>query len=60
MYKYEPSITLINQKIGNQNKFSFEPIALSEVVKEINNINPNKSSSKDSIPTERQYSYRNA
>ena len=42
MYKYEPSIILINQKIGNKNKFSFEPVALSEVVKEINNINPNK------------------
>ena len=50
MYKYHPSIILINQKIGNQNKFSFEPVALSDVVKEINDINPNKSSSKDSIP----------
>ena len=52
MYKYHPSIILINQKIGNQNKFSFEPVALSDVVKEINDINPNKSSSKDSIPPE--------
>ena len=60
MYKYQPSITLINQKIENQNKLSFEPVALSDVVKEINNINPNKSSGKESIPTERQYSYRNA
>ena len=50
MYKYHPSITLINQKIGNHNKFSFEPVALSDVGKEINDINPNKSSSKDSIP----------
>ena len=50
MYKYHPSIILINQKIGNQNKFSFEPVALSDVVKEINDINPNKSSSRDSIP----------
>ena len=50
MYKYHPSIVLINQKIGHQNKFSFEPVALSDVAKEINDINPNKLSSKDSIP----------
>ena len=52
MYKYHPSIILINQKIGNQNKFSFEPIDLSDVVKEINDINTNKLSGKDSIPPE--------
>ena len=50
MYKYHPSIILINQKIGNQNKFSFELVVLNDVVKEINDINPNKLSSKDSIP----------
>ena len=50
IYKYHPSIILINQKIGNQNKFSSEPVALSDIVKEINDINLNKSSSKDSIP----------
>ena len=49
MYKYHPSIILINQKIGNQNKFSFEPVASSDIVKEINDINPNKLSSKDCI-----------
>ena len=49
MHKYHPSIILINQKIGNQNKFSFELIALTDIVKEINDINPNKLSSKDSI-----------
>ena len=49
MYKYHPSIILINQKIGNQNKFSFQPVALSDV-KEINDINSNKSSSKNSVP----------
>ena len=42
MYKYHPSIILINQKIGNQKKFSFESVALSDVVKEINDINPNE------------------
>ena len=36
MCKYHPSIILINQKIRNQNKFSFEPVALSDVVKQIN------------------------
>ena len=50
MYKYHSSTILINQKTGNQNKFSFEPVALSDVVKQIKGINPNKSSSKDSIP----------
>ena len=50
MYKYHPSIILIKQKIVSQNKFSFEPVALSGVVKEINDINPNNSSSKYSIP----------
>ena len=50
MYKYHSSTILINQKTGNQNKFSFEPVALSDVVKQIKGINPNKSSSKDCIP----------
>ena len=35
MYKYHPSIILINNKVDNQNKFSFEPVALSDIVKEI-------------------------
>ena len=30
MYKYHPSIILINKKVDNQNKFSFEPVALSD------------------------------
>ena len=51
MYKYHLSIILINHKIGNPYRFSFEPVALSDVVKEINDINRNKSSSKDSIPS---------
>ena len=28
MYKYCPSIILINKKVDNQNKFSFEPDAV--------------------------------
>ena len=45
MYKYHPSIIFINKKVNNQNKskFSFELFALSDVVKEIKDINPNKS-----------------
>ena len=50
MCKYHPSIILIKSKVDNQNKFSFKPVALSDIVKEIKNINPNKSSTKDSIP----------
>ena len=50
MYKYHPNINLINKKVDNQSKFSFEPVALSDVVKEIKDINPNKSSTKYGIP----------
>ena len=50
MYKYYPSIILIHNNVDNQNKFSLELIALSDIVKEIKDINPNKSSTKDSIP----------
>ena len=49
MYKYHPSI-ILNNKLDNQNKFSFKPVALSDIVKEIKDTNPNKSSTKDSIP----------
>ena len=42
-YKYNPSIILINKKVNNQKKFSFEPVALGDAVKEIKEINPNKS-----------------
>ena len=50
MYKYHPSIIHINNKVDNQNNFSFEPVALSDIVKEIKDINLNKSSTKDNIP----------
>ena len=54
MYKYHPSNIFINKKVDNQNKFSFEPVEVSDVVKEIKETNPNKSS------TQRQYSSKNA
>ena len=50
VYNYHLSIILINNKVDNQNKFSFKPVALSDIVKEIKDINPNKSSTKYSIP----------
>ena len=47
MYKYHLSNIFIN-------KFSFEPVEVSDVVKEIKETNPNKPS------TQRQYSSKNA
>ena len=49
MHKYHPSIILINKKVDNQNKFSFEPVALSDVVKLIKDTDPNKSSTNGNI-----------
>ena len=49
MCKYHTIIIVINNKEDNQNKFSFEPVTLSDIVKEIKDINPTKSSTKDSI-----------
>ena len=51
MYKHYPTIILINKKVDNQNNISFELVALSDVVEEIKDINPNKSLAKDSIPS---------
>ena len=50
MYKYHRSIILMNNKVDNQNRFSFELVALSVIVKQIKDIKPKKSSTKDSIP----------
>ena len=47
MYKYHPSIIFINNKDDNQNKISFELVALSDIVKEVKHINPNKSSARE-------------
>ena len=41
MCKYYPSIILINKKVDNQNKFSFDPVTLSNV-KEIKDKSSNK------------------
>ena len=50
MYKYHRSIILMNNKVDNQNRFSFELVALSVIVKQIKDIKPTKSSTKDSLP----------
>ena len=49
MYKYHPRIILIKEKVDNQNKFSFEQVSLCDIVQEIKNINPKKSSIINSI-----------
>lgn len=50
LYKYHPSITLITEKIDNQNKFSFKQVSLCDIVKKIKYINTKKSSTINSIP----------
>ena len=49
MYKYHPRIILVKEKVDNQNKFSFEQVSLCDIVQEIKNINPKKSSIINSI-----------
>ena len=49
-YKFHPSILLINNKIVNQDKFSFKPISKLDVNKDVQLINPKKASISDSIP----------
>ena len=41
-YKFYPSILLINDKIVNQDKFSFKPITKLDIEKEVRLINPKK------------------
>ena len=49
-YKFHSSILLINNKIVNQDKFSFKPISKLDVNKDVQLINPKKASISDSIP----------
>ena len=41
-YKFHPSILLVNDKIVNQDKFSFKPISKLDIDKEVQLINPQK------------------
>ena len=49
-YKFHPSIVLINDKIVNQDKFSFKPISKLDIEKKVQLVNPKKSYTSDSIP----------
>ena len=51
IYKYQPSIILIKEEIDNQNKCSFKQVSLCDMVKEIENINPKNSSTRNSNPS---------
>ena len=48
-YKFHPSILLINDKIVNEDKFSFKPISKLDIDKEVQLIIPKKASTSDSI-----------
>ena len=49
-YKFHPSISLINNKIVNQDKLSFKPISKLDMGKKALLINPKKATTSDSIP----------
>ena len=49
-YKFHPSILLINDKIVNQDKFSFKPISKLDMQNEVQPINPKKATTSDNIP----------
>ena len=50
-YENHPSILKINERIGNgSTKFSFNKIEFSEIMLEINNLNPKKANSFQGIP----------
>ena len=48
-YKFHPSILLTNDKIVNQDKFSFKPISKLDIDKEVQLINPKKASTTPKI-----------
>ena len=50
-HKFHPSILLFNDKIVNQDKFSFKPIPKLDMDKRVQLINPKKASSSESIPS---------
>ena len=49
-YKFHPSILLVNDKIVNQDKFSFKPISKLDLETEVQLINPKKETTSNSIP----------
>ena len=49
-YKFHPSILLIQKHLKNHDIFSFKTVDIGDIVKEINNINPKKATTSNSIP----------
>ena len=49
-YKFHPSILLIQKHIKNDDVFSIETVEICDIEKEINNINPKKAATSNSIP----------
>ena len=49
-YKFHPSILLIRKHLKNHDVFSFKTVEISDIEKEINNINPKKATTSNSIP----------
>ena len=49
-YKFHPSILLIRKHLKNHDIFSFKTVDIGDIEKEINNINPKKATTSNSIP----------
>ena len=50
-YKFHPSILLIKEKIKSEaNTFDFVPVTVNDVEKEIKKLNPNKTTTFNTIP----------
>ena len=49
-YKFHPSILLIQKHIKNDDVFSIKTVEICDIEKEINNINPKKAATSNSIP----------
>ena len=49
-YKFHPSILLIQRHLKNHDIFSFKTVKIGDIEKEINNINPKKATTGNSIP----------
>ena len=49
-YKSHPSILLIQKHLKNHNIFSLKTVEIGDIEKEINNINPKKNTTSNSLP----------
>ena len=48
--KFHQSILLVQQHLKNHNIFSIKTVELGDIIKEVNNTNPKKATTKNSIP----------